>query len=84
MFFKFSMLMPVAFWLLHGGWSLLMSESWEMSPCKKLSYHFVAWFAHGVRYYFEMILKYVICKAHIPVIYILLLVYRSDKYTIYM
>lgn len=56
MFSKFSMLMPVAFWLLHGGGSLLMSESWEMSPCKKLSYHFVAWFAHGVRYYFEMIL----------------------------
>lgn len=36
MFSKFSMLMPVAFWLLHGGGSMLMSESWEMSPCKKI------------------------------------------------
>lgn len=44
---KFSMLMPVAYWLLHGGVSFLMSEIWEMSPCKNgPSYHFVAWFAH--------------------------------------
>lgn len=35
MYSKFSMLMPVAYWLLHGGVSLFMSEIWEMSPCKK-------------------------------------------------
>lgn len=49
---KFSMLMPVAYWLLHGGVSFLMSEIWEMSPCKKIvqsSFHFVAWFAHWRR-----------------------------------
>lgn len=40
---KFSMLMPVAYWLLHGGVSLLMSEIWEMSPCKKIVQAFTLW-----------------------------------------
>lgn len=39
MYSKFSMLMPVAYWLLHGGVSLLLSEIWEMSPCKKKFAH---------------------------------------------
>lgn len=40
---KFSMLMPVAYWLLHGGVSFLMSEIWEMSPCKKIVQAFTLW-----------------------------------------
>lgn len=43
MYSKFSMLMPVAYWLLHGGVSLLMSEIWEMSPCKKIVQAFTLW-----------------------------------------
>lgn len=40
---KFSMLMPVAYWLLHGGVSFLMSEIWEMSPCKKMVLAITLW-----------------------------------------
>lgn len=43
MYSKFSMLMPVAYWLLHGGVSFLMSEIWEMSPCKKIVQAFTLW-----------------------------------------
>lgn len=43
MYSKFSMLMPVAYWLLHGGVSLLMSKIWEMSPCKKIVQAFTLW-----------------------------------------
>lgn len=43
MYSKFSMLMPVAYWLLHGGVSFLMSEIWEMSPCKKMVLAITLW-----------------------------------------
>lgn len=84
MYSKFSMLMPVAYWLLHGGVSLLLSEIWEMSPCKKIVQAFTLW--HDLliddvldilHVYFKMILKYVICKAIILVICSLL--YRIDN-----